>query len=75
MPADKPHAQRPVIGSAHSWQPPRYHRRLTDAFGPYAELHREVTTRERIAGWLRLIAPTLLIVPPLLVYLFCVGVV
>lgn len=67
MPADK----KPVIGSAHSWQPQRYHRRLTDAFGPYAELHREVSMRERIAGWVKMIAPTLLIVLPLLIYLLC----
>lgn len=62
---------KPVIGSAHGWQPPRYHRRLTDAFGPYAELHREVTARERIARWVRVIAPALLIVLITSTYLFC----
>lgn len=62
---------KPVIGSAHGWQPPRYHRRLTDAFGPYAELHREVTARERIARWTRIAVPALLIVLPVFAYLFC----
>jgi len=62
---------KPVIGSAHGWQPPRYHRRLTDAFGPYAELHVEQPMRERIAGWARIVVPALLIVLPALAYLFC----
>jgi len=62
---------KPVIGSAYSHQPPRYHRRLTDAFGPYAELHREITMRERIARWARIAVPALLIVLPAFAYLYC----
>ena len=67
MSADK----KPVIGSAHGWQPPRYHRRLTDAFGPYAELHVEQPLRERIAGWVKIVVPALLIVLPIAAYVFC----
>lgn len=62
---------KPVIGSAYSHQPPRYHRRLTDAFGPYAELNVERPMRERIAGWVKIVVPALLIVLPIAAYVFC----
>lgn len=60
--------KRPIIGSAYSWQPPKMHRRLTDAFGPYAELHREPTLRERVRWWLKAVAVLLMLASPFIGY-------
>jgi hypothetical protein len=61
--------KRPLIGAAHSWQPPRMHRCLTDAFGPYARLHLEPSLRERVRWWLKAAVVALMLTAPFTAYI------